>query len=156
MNAREEELTARTLLENQELIDIYLHQRRWPELAALVRYVRRDVPPALAATDPALYRRLREQITRFHLRGGGCFSLPQIEALASPSGTMPGDKLRLFERLDARMDERDVALAKGEPDPGYPLELEEDGLRDEFRQWQQARLAAQDARDFGGVDAAEL
>lgn len=83
MNAREEELTARALLENQELIDLYLHQRRWLELAALVRYVRRDVPPALAITDPALYRQLREQITRFHLRGGGCFSLSQLEALGA-------------------------------------------------------------------------
>ena len=83
MTAREEELTARLLLENQELIDVYLKEKRWAEVAALVRYVRRDVPAALAQTDPALYRRLREQITRFHLLGGGCFSLEKIEALAS-------------------------------------------------------------------------
>lgn len=79
MTAREEELTARALLEDQDLIDVYLHERRWAELTALVRYVQHDVPPALATTDPALYRRLREQITRFHLRGGGCFSLPALE-----------------------------------------------------------------------------
>lgn len=80
MTPREEELTARALLENQDLIDVYLHERRWAELAALVRYVQRDVPAALATTDPALYRRLREQITRFHLRGGGCFSLAALES----------------------------------------------------------------------------
>ena len=82
MTAREEEQIARLLLENQELVDVYLSERRWAEVAALVRYVRRDVPPELARTDPALYRRLREQITRFHLLGGGCFSLNALEALA--------------------------------------------------------------------------
>jgi len=35
----------------------------------------------LAQTDPALYRQLREQITRFFLRGGDVFSLKKIEAL---------------------------------------------------------------------------
>ena len=82
MNAREEELTARALLADQEQIDIYFHQKRWAELAALVRFVRRDVPTQLAQTDPALYRQLREQITRFFLRGGDVLSLKQLEALA--------------------------------------------------------------------------
>ena len=82
MNAREEELIARALLADQMQIDIYLAQKRWPELAALVRFARRDVPVQLAQTDPALYRQLREQITRFFLRGGDVFSLPQLENLA--------------------------------------------------------------------------
>jgi hypothetical protein len=82
MNAREEELTARALLADQEQIDVYLRQKRWAELAALVRFVRRDVPVQLAQTDPALYRQLREQITRFFLRGGDVLSLKQLEALA--------------------------------------------------------------------------
>jgi len=82
MNAREEELTARALLADQEQIDIYLRQKRWAELAALVRFVRRDVPVQLAQTDPALYRQLREQITRFFLRGGDVLSLKRLEALA--------------------------------------------------------------------------
>ena len=82
MNAREEELTARALLADQEQIDVYLRQKRWAELAALVRFVRRDVPAQLAQTDPALYRQLREQITRFFLRGGDVLSLKQLEALA--------------------------------------------------------------------------
>lgn len=82
MTAREEELIARELLARQELIDVYLKEKRWAEVAALVRYARREVPPALASTDPALYRTLREQITRFFLNGGAVFSLSRLEELA--------------------------------------------------------------------------
>ena len=81
MTAREEELAARALLADQEQIDVYLRQKRWAELAALVRFVQRDVPVQLAQTDPALYRQLREQITRFYLRGGDMFSLKKLESL---------------------------------------------------------------------------
>ena len=49
------------------------------ELAALVRFARRDVPVSLAQTDPALYRCLREQVTRFFLLGGDVFSLQKLE-----------------------------------------------------------------------------
>ena len=41
MNAREEELVARALLADQAQIDVYLHDRRWAELAALVARPRR-------------------------------------------------------------------------------------------------------------------
>lgn len=82
MNAREEELIARELLAHPEQVDVYLAQKRWAELAALVRFARRDVPVQLAQTDPALYRQLREQITRFFLRGGDVFSLTSLETLA--------------------------------------------------------------------------
>jgi len=83
MNAREEELVARKLLADQEQIDVYLREKRWAELAALVRFARRDVPVELAQTDPALYRQLREQITRFFLRGGDVLSLEKLEAMAN-------------------------------------------------------------------------
>ncbi len=82
MNAREEELTARALLSDPTQVDVCLKQKRWAELAALVRYARRDVPVQLAQTDPALYRQLREQITRFFLRGGDVFSLKRLDSLA--------------------------------------------------------------------------
>ncbi|HZL77655.1 MAG TPA: hypothetical protein VFC17_02300 [Candidatus Limnocylindrales bacterium] len=82
MNAREEELIARALLADPEQVNICFHQKRWAELAALVRFARRDVPVELAQTDPALYRQLREQITRFFLRGGDVLSLKKLEALA--------------------------------------------------------------------------
>jgi len=89
MNPREEELAVRALLENPALVDVYFKEKRWVELAALVRFARRDVPAALAQTDPALYRRLREQVTRFFLLGGDVFSLEKLEeqAEASASGT---------------------------------------------------------------------
>jgi hypothetical protein len=79
MNPREEELAVRALLENPALVDVAFRARRWALLAALVRFARRDVPVALAQSDPALYRRLREQITRFFLLGGDVFSLPKLE-----------------------------------------------------------------------------
>lgn len=79
MNAREEEQTARMLLADPDQVDVYWKDKRWAELAALVRYVRRDVPVSLAQTDPALYRLLRDQITRFYLRGGAAFSLTKLE-----------------------------------------------------------------------------
>jgi len=82
MTAREEELIAREMLEHPELLGICLRERLWGEVAALVRYARRDVPLSLAQTDPALYRTLRDAITRFHLRGGSALNLEKIEALA--------------------------------------------------------------------------
>jgi len=82
MNAREEELVARDLLEHPEKVGVCFQQKRWVELAALVRFARRDVPPELAQSDPALYRRLREQITRFFLNGGDAFSLEALEIKA--------------------------------------------------------------------------
>jgi hypothetical protein len=82
MTAREEELIARALLADPVKIDVYWREMRWAELAALVRFARRDVPVQLAQTDPALYRLLREQITRFFVRGGDVFSLSKLEALA--------------------------------------------------------------------------
>ena len=83
MTAREEELTARHLLEHPEKLGVYLKEKRWAEVAAVVRYARRDVPQDLAATDPALSRTLREGVTRFDLRGGGVLNLAKLEALAA-------------------------------------------------------------------------
>jgi len=83
MTAREEEMVARTLLNDPTLVDAYFREKRWAELAALVRYARRDVSVELAQTDPALYRQLREQITRFFLRGGDAFVSEKLEALAT-------------------------------------------------------------------------
>ncbi|MCU0772602.1 MAG: hypothetical protein MUE94_12665 [Verrucomicrobia bacterium] len=82
MNAREEELIARELLANPDLVAVYWHQKRWAALAALARFAHRDVPVELAQTDPALYRMLREQITRFFLRGGDVLSPDKLEELA--------------------------------------------------------------------------
>jgi len=40
----------------------------------------------LAQTDPALYRRLREQVTRFFLLGGDVFSVDKLEEKAHREG----------------------------------------------------------------------
>ncbi len=82
MNEREEELIARHLLEHQDEIDICFKNKEWAKLAALVRYVQHDAPASLIHSDPALYRHLRDCITRFRLRGGDIFSLPRLEALS--------------------------------------------------------------------------
>ncbi len=82
MTAREEELIARELLANPDLVAVYWHEKRWAALAALARFARRAAPPELAQTDPALYRTLREQITRFFLRGGDVLSPEKLETLA--------------------------------------------------------------------------
>ena len=82
MNEREEELIARHLLEHQDEIDVCFKNKEWAKLAALVRYVQHDAPASLIHTDPALYRHLRECITRLRLRGGDIFSLPRLEALS--------------------------------------------------------------------------
>lgn len=86
MTAREAELTARYLLENPDELGVYLKACRWAEVAAVVRYAQRDVPPTLAATDPALYRSLRDGITRFYVRGGGALNLAKLEALSAEVG----------------------------------------------------------------------
>lgn len=83
MSAREEELTAREMLEHPELLGIRLKEKRWADVAALVRYAKKDVPHDLAVTDPALYKTLREQITRFFLRGGAALNLQKLEQLAA-------------------------------------------------------------------------
>ncbi|MDB6117623.1 MAG: hypothetical protein JWO08_1404 [Verrucomicrobiaceae bacterium] len=83
MSAREEELIAREMLEHPELLGIRLKEKKWADVAALVRYARRDVPVELATTDPALYRTLREMVTRFFLRGGGALNLAKLEKLAA-------------------------------------------------------------------------
>lgn len=89
MTAREEELTARHLLEHPDLLGVYLKDKRWAEVAALVRYAKRDVPTELAATDPALYRTLREGVTRFFLRGGGILNVEKLEVLATQQPEEP-------------------------------------------------------------------
>ena len=82
MNEREEELIARHLLEHPDEIDVCFKNKEWAKLAALVRYARHDAPASLIHSDPALYRHLRECITRFRLRGGDVFSLARLEALS--------------------------------------------------------------------------
>lgn len=75
-------MTLPALLEVPALVSSSWKEKRWAELETLVLLARQDVPVELAQTDPALYRRLREQITRFFLLGGDAFSLEALEAKA--------------------------------------------------------------------------
>ena len=82
LTARQQELTARHLLAHPEQVAIYLKQKRWTELAALVEFAQKDAPQSLTHTDPALYRTLRQQITEFRLRGWSCLNLKKLRELA--------------------------------------------------------------------------
>ena len=87
LTPRQRELAARHLLAHPEEIAVRLKGRKWHELAALVEFARKDASPALAQTDPALYRLLRRQITEFHLRGWSCLDLEKRRTLAAVHGT---------------------------------------------------------------------
>ena len=82
LTPRQKELIARHLLAHPEEIPMCLKARKWHELAALVEFARKDAAPALAHTDPSLYRLLRRQITEFHLRGWSCLDLKKLRELA--------------------------------------------------------------------------
>ncbi len=82
LTEREKELTARYLLAHPEDIPVYLRQRRWEELAAVVEYAKQDAPQSLTHTDPALYRMLRQQVTEFRSRGWDSLNLSQLRLLA--------------------------------------------------------------------------
>ena len=79
---RSEELAARSILADPEQLGAALKEKRWSDVAAAVSLAKNDVTPDLAVTDPALYRELRDQITRFYLRGGGALNLEKLVQLS--------------------------------------------------------------------------
>ena len=81
---REQEITAQTLLIRPNGIAQALKNRRWADVGSAVEFAEADLPKDLAITDPALYRTLREAITRFYLRGGGALNLDKLRQLANP------------------------------------------------------------------------
>lgn len=89
LTARERELAARHLLAHPEEIPVYLKNRRWAELEAVVEFAAKDAPETLTHTDPALYRTLRQQITEFRLRGWSCLSLKKLSELAAKETSVP-------------------------------------------------------------------
>ncbi len=66
---------------------VYLKERRWEQLAALVEFAEKDALPSLIHTDPALYRVLRQPITEFPLRGWSGRRLPYL-ARSMSTGTL--------------------------------------------------------------------
>jgi hypothetical protein len=51
----------------------------WELLREVARLAEEDAPIELAATDPALYRALRDAITRFHLGGWSAMTPNRVD-----------------------------------------------------------------------------
>ncbi|MBC7981281.1 MAG: hypothetical protein H7Y36_12030 [Armatimonadetes bacterium] len=88
--SRNEELVARSCLADPDLLAQAILDKRWSDVAATVAFAEADAPVDLASTDPGLYREIRENITRFYLRGGGSLNLQKLRALSnSPPSSHP-------------------------------------------------------------------
>ena len=82
INSRDAEMIAVHLLTHPGEIGAYLHEQRWMELACLAEYIAADVPPALAGTDPALYRTLRNAVTEVTVMGFGNMDAAKLRKMA--------------------------------------------------------------------------
>ena len=71
LSPREADLAARALILRAEQVPRFFVDGRFLELAALADYLEHDVPRQLAHTEPALYRSLRDGVTKLHLMGFG-------------------------------------------------------------------------------------
>jgi len=58
--------------------------KNWADLHALAAYLATDVPPAMAQTDPAMYRLLRAGVTTVQIMGYGQLSPAALAQLAQP------------------------------------------------------------------------
>ncbi len=56
--------------------------RDWELLREVARLAKEDAPIALAATDPARYRALRDAVTRFHIAGWSAMTPKRVEEVA--------------------------------------------------------------------------
>lgn len=81
-SARAAELAARNLILRPKDVPRYFAEGRFEELAALADYLKHDVPRDLAATDPALYRTLREGITELTVMGFGDLNAAALRKMA--------------------------------------------------------------------------
>ncbi len=63
-------------------------QRDWELLHEIARYIRDDVDPALALTDPSRYRLLRQAVTRCHVQGLSHMTPERVRAV---TGWTPED-----------------------------------------------------------------
>ena len=68
-NARNDELSARYLVQHPEAVCELLAAKQWGKLVPFAELVTNDAPKDLVFTDPALYRTLRKAITEIHCRG---------------------------------------------------------------------------------------
>ena len=93
MNKRERWVAGVSLLREYLRDDLALartlRERRWFDLLAAVELANKDVDPSLAVTDPALYKALRDAITKFFLRGYGCLDARLLRLKAEKEAKAP-------------------------------------------------------------------
>jgi hypothetical protein len=80
---RHQEIIAHDILCQPYGIGIALRDRRWADVATAVEFAETEIHRDLAITDPALYRTLREAVTRFYLNGGAAINRQKLLQLAS-------------------------------------------------------------------------
>ena len=84
LHPREMELVARALLADPTLIAKAMAEKRWPDVLCLALLLDQGLPPALAATDPALYRTLSRQIAEVVILGFGSLNVARLRSLCRP------------------------------------------------------------------------
>lgn len=87
MSKRDDWVTGVSLLRQYLSDDLALARavkdRRWSDLAAVAELAQGGVDNDLALTDPALYKALRDSITKYHLRGYACFDTSLLRQRAA-------------------------------------------------------------------------
>jgi len=86
---RRQEITAHDILCQPNGVGIALRDRRWADVANAIEFAETEIPRDLAITDPALYRTLREAVTRFYLRGGAALNREKLLKLAESQPAIP-------------------------------------------------------------------
>lgn len=86
MNSRERWVTGvcllREYLQDDLVLARMLRKRRWADLLAAAEIIHEDVDPNLAVTDPALYKALRDAVTKAHLCGYRCLDPHELRLKA--------------------------------------------------------------------------
>ena len=82
---RNKKLMALSHLAKPALLTQAMVEKRWADVATTISFAETDAPISLASTGPKLYRQIRDNITRFYLRGGGAISLEKLRRLAQTS-----------------------------------------------------------------------
>lgn len=88
--ARAREIIARRLLASPDRLSEALAACRWAEVFCLAEFIENDIPRVLAASDPALYRTLRAQLTELHIRGYAQLNVERLRELADADDPVCG------------------------------------------------------------------